>query len=503
VTRAPSRLVWPAVVVAATMIGSLAGCGIQVKDRPPPSSTTSASPPDREGPSSTTSTPSTTVAKGTGVDPAERDVPDQVFAGQGDPRIDVRSYAVTLTADPGSPRISGRVTMTLAAATTEPLRSFTLDLHGPKVSAAQVAGRPARINAGPDQIEVVPAAPLAPGRAVDAVFTYAGTPRTTTFPRLGSDVGWQQDKDGGWFTMSEPNGTASWVPVSDHPSDKARWSITLDTPADATGVANGRLVSSTTAKGRRAWVWRSLAPMAPYLAFVAVGHYDLVQRDGPDGIHLTFAFPPKLPAAQRAGFDHLDDILSFYGKTFGPYPFADSGATVVTTSLGLALESQTRPLFGEDAIGDGVVWALPHEVAHQWFGDAVSPARWQDVWLNESFATYADWLYTAHTTGRPMSEVMQDEPVPTVGNLAVTDPKAASTFDGVVYEGGARALHALRLEVGDKVFFQILRTWFSENSGRSVTTEDFTDLAERVSKRDLDAFFDAWLRSPKQPELPH
>ena len=502
-TRAPSRCLLGAVLVAVTVTGSLAGCGINAKDGPPPSSPTSASPPSRDGSASTTSTPRTTVPKGTGVDPTERDVPDQVFAGQGDPRIDVRTYAVTLTADPGSPRISGRVTISLAATTTEPLRSFTLDLHGPKVSAAQVDGQPARITAGTDQIEVAPAAPLTPGRTVDAVLTYAGTPRTTAFPRLGSEVGWQQDEDGGWFTMSEPNGTASWVPVSDHPSDKARWSITLDTPADATGVANGRLVSSVTANGRRAWVWRSAAPMAPYLAFVAVGHYDLVQREGPNGIHLTFAFPPKLPAPERAGFDELDDILSFYGKTFGPYPFNDAGATVVTSSLGLALESQTRPLFGEDAIGDGVVWALPHEVAHQWFGDAVSPARWQDVWLNESFATYADWLYTAHKTGKDMRVVMQDQQVPTVGHLAVTDPKAASTFDGAVYDGGARALHALRLEVGDAAFFQILRTWFAENSGRSVTTEDFTDLAERVSKRDLKAFFDTWLRSPKQPELPH
>ena len=493
-----------AVLVVASVLGSLAGCGVELADPTAPSSSTSPSTTDRGGSSTTTVVPRTTTPSGAGgVDPSVRDVPDRVFSGQGDPRIDVHTYAVTLTAEPGSPRISGRVTMTLAATTAKALPSFTLDLRGPKVSAAQVDGKPARVTAGADQIEVTPSAPLAPGREVIAAFTYAGTPKPTTFPRLGAEVGWQQDTDGGWFTMSEPNGTATWMPVSDHPSDKARWSITLDTPADATGVANGRLISSATANGRRSWVWRSVAPMAPYLAFVAVGHYDLVQREGPDGIHLTFAFPPKLSTRQRSGFDELDDILRFYSDTFGPYPFRDAGAVVVTSTLGLALEAQTRPLFGADAIGDGVVWALPHEVAHQWFGDAVSPARWEDVWLNESFATYADWLYTAHKTGDDITDVMQEQQVPTVGEHAVTDPEAAATFDGAVYDGGARALHALRLEVGDRVFFEILRRWFSESSGRSVTTKDFTDLAEEVSKRDLDAFFDTWLRSAKQPELPH
>lgn len=501
-TRSSRRLRGAILAAAMVVTCSLASCGVDLADqstRATPEATASTT-----TPSSTDrpSIPQTTTPTAGGTDPDQRDVDDEVFSGLGDPRIDVATYDVTLRADPGKDDIRGRVVITLTATTADPLPSFTLDLRGPKVIAAELDRAPAKVTVDDDQIEVVPATPLTPGKTSTLAISYAGQPKDTEFPRLGASVGWQHDSDDGWFTMSEPNGTASWVPVNDHPSDKARWSISLDTPDDTTGVANGRLVSSDKAKGRRLWVWRSAMPMASYLAFVAVGDYELVQRQGPDGIHLTFAFPPGLSAKKRAGFDQLDDILAFYRDTFGPYPFQDSGATVVTSTLGLALESQTRPLFGEDAVGDGVIWALPHEVGHQWFGDAVSPARWEDLWLSESFATYADWLWTAHDTGDDIREVMKEEQVPTVGEKAVTDPNAASTFDGAVYEGGARALHALRLEVGDATFFEILRTWFSENAGTSVTTEDFIAHAEKVSGRQLDGFFDAWLRSAKQPELP-
>jgi aminopeptidase N len=250
-------------------------------------------------------------------------------------------------------------------------------------------------------------------------------------------------------------------------------------------------------------VWRQDEPVAPYLVLAAVGRYDLVTRPGPDGTTVTLAFPHSLPAAQRKGFDALDAIAGYFDTTFGPLPGTDLGAIVVDKEdLGLALETQTRPLFGLDAVVPGRVDALAHELGHQWFGDDVSVEDWQDLWLNEGFATYADWLFQAKG-GRSIDQIAadaartyQDE------GLTVRDPDAVKTFNLVVYYRGALALHALRRTVGDDVFFRILRTWSRRYSGRNATTEDFVALASDLAGRDLRSFFHAWLDAVPQPKLP-
>jgi len=503
----------PAAALAATVLaGSVAACSASGDDRASGdrpgqtdrSTTTepgsdSTQPGTEEG---TTTTPGGPFAE---PDPDVDDVADEIFDGLGDPRIDVDHYEVVVRADPGKPGISGTATITLSATTAEPLPSFTLDLRGPKVTSATADGADAdvKVEDSGEEIVVTPNEPLEPGAEAEVVLKYKGEPEQGKFPGLGVPVGWQADDEGGWFTMSEPDGTSSWVPVSEHPFDKATWTVTLDTPKDAVGVSNGRLKSKKVDGKRRSWVWDTNEPMASYLVLAAIGDYDLVDRKGPGGVRITLALPTSLPDQDRAGFDELDDIITYYEDTFGGFPDDDAGAIVVPTTLGLALEVQTRPMFGLDAVGDGEIWALAHEVAHQWYGNAVTPASWSDLWLNESFATYADWLYLDHT-----GEVDIEDSTgggaggPSGSDLAVLDPEAAATFDPAIYEGGARALHALRLTVGDKTFFEILRRWFVDNDGTSVTTDDFIVLAEKVSGDDLGTFVDAWLRSPDQPDFP-
>ena len=241
--------------------------------------------------------------------------------------------------------------------------------------------------------------------------------------------------------------------------------------------------------------------MASYLVLVAVGDYDLVTHDDA-GIRTTFAFPTSLAATNRKGFDRHDAIVRYFADRFGPYPGKDSGAIVAPTELGVALESQSRSLFGTDDVGPEV-GALAHELGHQWFGDAVSPESWADVWLNEGFATYADWLWTEHDGGPTVAaeaaraeRKFQDTSVP------ILDHDAAAEFDFHIYEGGALVLQALRETVGDDAFFTILRRWVAEHRGGSATTEDFERLASKVAGKDLSSFFDAWLRSTPLPDLP-
>lgn len=432
------------------------------------------------------------------------DVADETFDGLGDPRIDVASYDVTLRADVDVEEVRGRVTIELTPVGQVPLDSFTLDLRGPKVTEATVGAKPAKVTAVGAELTIEPADPLPPGQRTEVVLSYRGTPEPTTFPGLGVPVGWQPDDAGGWFTMSEPDGTSTWVPVSDHPSDKAAWTITLDTAKGVTGVASGRLVSRREDGSRVRWRWQESEPVAPHLVLAAVGHYDLVQRKGPGATKVVLAFPPDLPEAHRRAFDELDDMLSFFASRFGGYPDDDAGAIVVDKELGLALETQTRPLFGTDAfLGGARTFALAHELGHQWFGDLVTVERWPDLWLAEGFATYADLLYRDHLGDIDLDEHMADLADRFQGIAStVRDPRVAGKFAQVVYQRGALTLHALRKTVGDDDFFAILEAWTSGHGGRSASTADFVATAEDVSGKELSAFFTSWLDETPQPDLP-
>ncbi|WP_426570908.1 M1 family metallopeptidase [Aquihabitans sp. McL0605] len=458
--------------------------------------------------STTTSEPGTTTTTRPAPASTIDDVPDGTFPGLGDPRIDVQHYDVLVKATPGKAPIVGYAKIRLRSTTDGPLKSFTLDLRGPKIARLSVDGEPAESSAAHNELTITPRKPIAPGTTVTLVAQYAGPPDQDEFPGWGMPVGWQDDDEGGWFSMSEPNGTATWVPVNDHPSDKATWTVTLDVPTGVTGVSNGRLEggrSKAAGKGRVRWTWNETEPMASYLVLTAVGHYDLIQRSLAQvhGVHEVLAFPPSISAHDRAGFDPIGDILAFYSDSFGRYPDDDAGAIVVPTMLGLALESQSRPLFGTDSLLGGGVQPLAHELAHQWFGDAVTPDNWTDVWLNEGFATYADWMWEEHIGGRTVDkQAERTASARADATLAVRDPKAARTFAPAVYDGGAVTLHALRRTVGDETFFRILRTWISTYSGTTANTADFVALASKESGRDLTAFFRSWLDQAPQPALP-
>lgn len=438
-------------------------------------------------------------------DPLPGDVPDRTFPGLGDPRIDVTHYGVTLRAAPGEDRISGTVELDLRPRTKEPLGSFTLDLRGPKVTMAGVDGVRAEATTSKGQVTITPSAPIEPGTDAVVRLEYQGVPDQSEFPGWGMPVGWQVDDEGGWFAMSEPDGTATWVPVNDHPSDKASWTIRIQVPKGVTAIANGRLQGGKPKRiegDRDQWTWVEKEPMASYLVLVAIGDYDLVTSKHGD-VEVVRAFPTSMDEEDRAAFDPIEDILDFFSAQFGAYPNDDAGAIVVPAELGLALESQTRPLFGTDGIAGDAAPALPHEIAHQWFGDAISPATWTDVWLNEGFATYADWMWDEHEGVRTVDE--QAERTARAGpadDAAVHSPESAGAFSTSVYEGGAVALHALRRTVGDDVFFRIVRRWVAEQQGRSATTADFVALASEESGRDLSGFFDRWLEQSPQPALP-
>jgi hypothetical protein len=208
----------------------------------------------------------------------------------------------------------------------------------------------------------------------------------------------------------------------------------------------------------------------------------------------------------QASLNRQPEIVKFLADNFGKYPFSAAGGIVTDEDrLGFALETQTRPVYAKGFFGDSVSGnsVIVHELAHQWFGDSLALERWKDIWLNEGFATYAEWLWSekeGFLSAQEYFDAYAALPADSdFWKLIIGDPGPDHLFDGEVYDRGALTVHALRLEVGDEVFFRLLKRWTAAKAGENVSTKQFIGLAERLSGKDLDALFDAWLYSPTKP----
>ena len=219
--------------------------------------------------------------------------------------------------------------------------------------------------------------------------------------------------------------------------------------------------------------------------------------------------PPPLGPAVDAAFARQGEILDFEEDLFGRYPFHAAGGIVDDTSaINFALENQTRPIYAKGFFSDPLQAdsVVVHELAHQWYGDSLAVAKWQYIWLNEGFATYAEWLWSEHEGLGSAQEIFdffysEIPPDDEFWSLVIGDPGPEHLFDFAVYARGAMTLHQLRLAVGDDDFFQILRRWAQSRRGDNVTTDEFVQLAERTSGQQLDDLFETWLFTPGRPEV--
>jgi Peptidase family M1 domain len=211
---------------------------------------------------------------------------------------------------------------------------------------------------------------------------------------------------------------------------------------------------------------------------------------------------PRQERGSRRPLAALPEVIGFEAGAFGAYPFDSAGSIVdYAPSLGYALESQSRPIY--TFVPD--VTTIVHETAHQWFGDSVGLERWPQIWLNEGFATWAQWYYAERHGGRTAQAIFKRlSAVPATDERFWNPPparlgRAKDLFDGTVYVRGAMAVQALRQEIGTRPLLRLLRRWSAEHRHGSATIGQFTDLAEEVGDRELDDLFQRWLYQQGKP----
>ena len=436
---------------------------------------------------------------------------DPFFPQAGNGGYDVRHYSLDLDYTRAQNQLDGRAL--IFARATQSLERFNLDLRDfLAVSRVTVNGRAAGFTRDGQELQISPRPKLKRGSGFVISVQYAGQPQAIVDPDESIE-GWIPTDDGA-FVVNEPQGAPGWFPVNDTPRDKATFDFAVTVAAGDTAMANGILVSRRTHGGRTTWRWLERMPMAPYLATATNGTFQTRFGTLSSGLPEYNAVDPNTRTTSSSapnpalGFERLapqGEIVGFFSDLYGRYPFDSVGGIVDwAPEVGYALESQSRANYNRIPGPSTVV----HELAHQWFGNAVTIAVWPDIWLNEGFATWSEWIYAERHGGPTAQETFDEvyateEDTPAGEDLWFPAPAALpgpeALFHTPVYDRGAMTLQALRQKVGDGVFFRTLRHWYRDNRDRNVTTADFIALAERESGRNLDDFFRVWLYEEGKP----
>ncbi|WP_212986748.1 M1 family metallopeptidase [Actinoplanes auranticolor] len=426
---------------------------------------------------------------------------DAYFPKYGNGGYDVAGYDLKLDYAPATGQLGGTATITATA--TQDLSAFHLDLARLVAGKVTVDGRAATSRADGNELVVTPAAGIVKGRSFTVVVEYSGKPQPLSNQALGVG-GWLRTKDGA-FALGQPESASTWFPVNDHPSDKATFTLAMTVPAGVEVLSNGVPGARATSAGRTTWRWAESKPLASYLAFVVIGQYR-VQSTTHGGRPMVIALPESLPATSNAArsLARTGAVTDFLANLFGPYPFDANGGVVLDDDrVGYALETQSRPVYGNTFFAERPnTTVVVHELAHQWYGDSVALARWQDIWLNEGFATYAEWLWLEHEGERTAQQSFDRAYAGFDWSVPTGDPGPDRLFGDAVYQRGAMTVHALRRTIGDPAFFALLKSWPAEHRDGNATTEDFIAAAERAAGKDLGDLFEAWLFGTQKPPQP-
>lgn len=420
----------------------------------------------------------------------------------GDPGIRVEHYDIALDYKVSTNRLSA--TAIIRGRTTTATKSLSFDLIGLRATRVSATGiRIAGHRQSDRKLRITLESPLSAGDRFEVTIAYSGAPRPRR-SRWGA-IGWEELEDG-VLVASQPTGAPTWFPCNDVPSEKAAYRLTVTTDQAYTVISNGRLNGRSTRGGKSTWTFQQDVPTPTYLMALHIGRY--VEEAVPLGPHTGRLFyPVPLAARVRADFADLPRMVAVFEGLFGPYPLEEYAVVVTADDLEIPLEAQGIGTFGANHIdgSGGLERLVAHELAHQWFGNSVGVSRWQDIWLNEGFACYSEWLWSEHSGGpsahqKAVSHHARLSSLPQ--DLVISDPGPDLMFDDRVYKRGALTLHSLRLTLGDAIFFETLQTWTRTYRSGTATTSDFVTLVEDVSRVPVAGLLHSWLDVGRLPALP-
>jgi len=427
-------------------------------------------------------------------------VADPVYPDFGNPAIDVLHYQLALRWAPSTRTLSG--TATLAIRATRDIDEIRLDFARPlRADSVTVDGRAARATHRGNDLIIGAGQRLARDARVDVAVRYHGRPASLPGPMVRKDisaVGFNVRPDGSVFALQEPYGALTWYPVNDQPSDEALYDVALTVPRGWAGVSNGVLRSTSGGGGKVTYSWHAADPMASYLVALGIDRYQKHRATGPHGIPISYWIRPQDRARALPVFRKTPQMLAWLEKRFGRYPFATAGVFAIREDTGM--ETQTMVTLGRNIPAEDLL----HELAHQWFGDSVGPRTWREIWLNEGFATYVQFLlYDVEVLGQSRTQILagmrrldgqlrRDHGPP--GHY-----KPGHFASSNVYFPPALMLHEIRKEIGDKKFFAMMRAWAQEHRNVEADRKLFTSWLDRNTGRNLTPLVNRWLDSPTTP----
>ncbi len=428
---------------------------------------------------------------------------DPFFPTFGNKGIDVIQYNIDLDVDPVSGQVDGKAAIMIQA--QKRLSSFKLDLHVLAVSSVKINGIAAGFSQADDKLIITPQKSIPAGSIFWLGVNYGGLPAPLSDPTAPDELflGWFKYQDA-TYVVSEPVGASTFFPANDEPTDKATFNFGITVPTGYTGVANGSFLGSKRLGAKRRFEWAMQEPMTAWLATVHVNKFKLDLTRTPGGTPIRVYSPVGVPKKRIDVYAKAGPMITYFETLLGRYPFASYGSVLVEDPLlSYPLETQAMSTFPDTTPPDEAMVA--HEVAHQWIGNSVSVAKWEDLWIAEGSATYFAEIWRNRDDPAAFEVAMQeiyDYVVDQQVGPAVVDAPD-QMFSERTYLRGAATLHALRLHVGDSSFFQILRNFAQDNRGGNITSEDFIRTAEHISGDDsVRPLLHAWLYDDAVPALP-
>ena len=414
---------------------------------------------------------------------------------------DVLSYDISLTILPDNQKIEAITGIEFSAVI--PIENYLLfDFGGLQVDSVQLDMEQVEAFVKDDLLTIELPQPLIVADTHLVQIFYQGTPQKGLYFRdnnQGNTI---------IYTHNEPYDAHFWFPCKDDPSDKAVLDMKITIPNQFNLVSNGKLIAqSNSGPLYTLHYWKENYPIATYLISFAAGTYttvsDFYRLNNIDVPLSYYVYPSDIERGQNA-LAITKEMLDFYSSMIGDYPFLEDKYAMVEVPFreASAMENQTATTM-RDVIMDNKN-IIAHELAHQWWGDALTPASFTDIWLNEGFATYFDALFTEYKFGYDEFLVRLDEfhsQMNSDGSLAfpIYDPPQEYLFGNAVYMKGAWVLHMLRMEVGDSLFKKIYQHYFDKYKYLNVTTSQFQEAVETTTNRNFSLFFEQWLNYGGRP----